>query len=165
VGSLALPPSATGITVQGGRLDGSRVRFAGTAGTLELRVRARVGDAPAPKLELTAIPVRDVAGLRPPGGGTWRAYVAAGRADGREMLHTAVGTMLRLARLNQYSAFLATPGTYEQTRARYAYASAPARAVAANPSPSPGRGTTAAVITVLLAVAGLAAAALLWAHL
>jgi hypothetical protein len=163
-GSLVLPPSATGVSVDGGTVDGGRVHFAGTAGALTLRVRARVADAAAPKLELTAVPVRGVAGLRPPGGGTWRAYVAAGHGDGRRMLDTAVGTMLRLARLNQYSAFLATPGTYEQTRARYEYATAAAPVVATAPMSS-GGGATAAVVTALLALAGLGAAVVLWAHL
>jgi len=140
------------------------VRFSGTAGTLVVRVRAHVTEAEAPHVALAALPVRDVAGLRPPGGGTWRAAVAAGRADGRTMLRTAVGTLLGLARLNQYSAFLATPGTFEQTRGRYEYATV-AQVVAAAPSASSGDDATGAVVGVLLAVAGLGAAVVLWAHL
>jgi hypothetical protein len=163
-GSLVLPSSATGVSAEGGTVERARVRFAGTAGALTLRVRARVTDGGAPKLVLTAVPVRDVAGLRPPSGGTWRAYVAAGHADGRRMLDTAVGTMLRLARLNQYSAFLATPGTYEQTRARYEFATV-AETVAAAPASSSGDSSAAAVVTALLALAGIGAAVVLWAHL
>ena len=164
-GTLTLPPSATGITAQGGTVDGDRVRFSGTAGTLTVRVRARVTGAAAPRLELAAIPVRDIPGLRPPGGGTWRAAVAAGRADGRRVLRTAVGTMLRLARLNQYSAFLATPGTYESTHARYVYATAAPVAAAPARAPSDGGGATAALVTIALALGGACAAVVLWAYL
>jgi hypothetical protein len=164
-GSLVLPRSATGASAIGGTVDGRRVRFAGTAGVLTLRVKARVVGATAPKLALTAVPVREVAGLRPPGGGTWRAYVAAGHADGRRMLGTAVATMLRLARLNQYSAFLATPGTYERTRGRYVYTTVARPAVAA-PATSSGRGDAAsAFLTIGLAIAGLGAAVVAWSHL
>ena len=164
-GTLVLPPSATGVSAEGGTVHGDRVRFGGTAGTLTVRVRAHVTGAAVPRLRLAAVPVRDVPGLRPPGGGTWRAAVAAGRADGRRMLHTAVGTMLGLARLNQYSAFLATPGTYENTRARYLYASAMPVATAPAPEPSGGGGTAATLATIALALAGLGAAVVLWAYL
>ncbi len=164
-GTLVLPPPATVVSVQGGTATGDRVRFAGTAGTITLRVRARVANAAAPRLELSAVPVRDVAGLRPPGGGTWRAAVAAGRAGGRRMLRTAVGAMLGLARLNQYSAFLATPGTYEQTRARYEYTTAASVATAAPAAPSDGGGAAATLVTIALSLLGAGAAVVLWAYL
>ncbi len=164
-GTLVLPPSASGVSVQGGSAVGDRVRFGGTAGTLTLRVRARVANAGAPRLELSAVPVRAVAGLSPPGGGTWRAAVAAGRADGRRMLRTAVGAMLGLARLNQYSAFLATPGTYEQTRARYTYLTVAPATAARAPSAPAGGGAESALAAIALAVVGLGGALVLWAHL
>ena len=151
--------------MQGGTAAGDRVRFGGTAGTLTLHVRAHVANAAAPRLQLSAVPVRDVAGLRPPGGGTWRAAVAAGRADGRRMLPTAAGVMLGLARLNQYSAFLATPGTYEQARARYAYITTATIAAAPAPAAPAGGGAGSALVAIALAVVGLGGALVLWAHL
>lgn len=164
-GRLLLAPSAHGVHVVGGRLEGRRVVFAGTAGGAEpsrqLVVVTGTGD-PAPRVRVVATPVRAVPA--PPGGGSWRAAVAGGRADGSDLLTASVGTMLGLARANQYETFLATPGAPEQASATYVYATAKVPVAAPATKPSGGGGIPGAV-TVAAALLALAAAAIAWAYL
>jgi hypothetical protein len=160
-GELALAPSVRGARVAGGRLEGSRVAFSGTAtGAPERVVVTGTGD-PQPRIRVVATPVREVPS--PPGGGSWRNAVARGRAGGRDLLTASVGTMLGLARANQYETFLATPGAPEQSSATYVYATA--KIVAAAPAPKPSGGGIPGFVTVAAVLLALAAAAVAWAYL
>ncbi len=164
-GELMLAPSVHGVHVAGGRLEGRRVVFAGTAGgagqSRQLVVVTGTGD-PAPRVRVVAAPVRGVPA--PPGGGSWRDAVIRGRANGRDLLTASVGAMLGLARANQYETFLATPGTPEQASATYVYATANISPAAPAPKPSSG-GRIPGVVTVAAALLALAAAAAVWAYL
>ena len=164
-GQLLLAPSAHGVHVVGGRLEGRRVVFAGTAGgadpSRQFVVATGTGE-PAPRVRVAVTPVRGV--RTPPGGGSWRDAVARGRADGTDLLEASVDTMLGLARANQYETFLATPGTPEQASATYVYATA--RMPVASPAPKPsGGGGLPGGVTVAAALLALAAAAVAWAYL
>lgn len=166
-GRLMLAPSVRGVHVVGGRLEGRRVVFAGTAGgadpSRQLVVVTGIGE-PAPRVRVAVTPVRGVP--TPPGGGSWRAAVARGRADGTDLLEASVDTMLGLARANQYETFLATPGTPEQASATYVYATARVPVVSPAPKPSGGGGGgLPGGLTVAAALLVLAAAAVAWAYL
>jgi hypothetical protein len=159
-GELTLAPSVRNVRVVGGRLVGGHVVFTGKAGTARVVVTG-TGD-PDPRVRVVAKPVRTVPA--PPGGGSWRKAVARGLADGRDLLTATVGTMLGLARANQYETFLATPSAPEQAAATYVYATAKLQVAAPARKPSGGGGIPTAV-TVAAALLALAAATVAWAHL
>ena len=161
-GELALAPSVRGVRVAGGRLDGSRVVFSGTAtGAQPARVVVTGTGDPQPHVRVVATPVREVPSA--PGGGSWRNAVARGRVGGRDLLTASVGAMLGLARANQYETFLATPGAPEQAQATYVYATA--KIAAAVPAPKPSGGGIPGVVTVAAVLLALAAGAVAWAYL
>jgi hypothetical protein len=164
-GAVTLGPSVRGAHVVGGRIHDGRIVFTGTLGGTEPSSQFVVvtgsGD-PAPRVRLTAAPVRSVPA--PPGGGSWRDAVAQGRVDGRDALSAAVAATLGLARANQYETFLATPGAPEQATAAYVYATARIAPAVAPPAPSGGDGIPGEV-TVALALLALGAAAVAWAYL
>ena len=164
-GALELPPSARDIQVQGGTRVGRKVEFGGRlGGPLTVRVSADVDRATAPRLALSASP-QPLAALEPPGGGTWRAALASGRIESARVLDAAVAAMLRLARANQYSEFLDGPGPPEKASAVYSYVTSSVASVTPAPAQAPEDDTVSALVTVVLAVAGLGAAVVLWAHL
>lgn len=161
-GELALARSVRGVRVAGGRLEGSRVVFSGTAtGARPAHVVVTGTGDPRPHVRVVATPVRGVPS--PPGGGSWRNAVARGRAGGRDLLTASVGTMLGLARANQYETFLATPGAPEQATATYVYATA--KIAAAAPAPKPSGGGIPGFVTVAAVLLALAAGAVAWAYL
>jgi len=161
-GQLALAPSVRGVRVAGGRLDGSRVVFSGAAtGARPERVVVTGTGDPQPRIRLVATPVRELPSPR--GGGSWRKAVARGRAGGRDLLIASVGTMLGLARANQYETFLATPGVPEQAQATYVYATA--KIAAAAPAPRPSGAGIPGFVSVAAVLLALAAAVVAWAYL
>ncbi len=166
------------VRVTGGRAGAAagRVRFAATVGGgrprhFIVRISGRATAAAAPSVHLQAEAVRDVPGLRPPGGGTWTGALERPSVanDGRRLLATTVETFLRLARVAQYGAFLQNPhpaARSDWTKTRYLY-----RTVAAAPVPSRGSSGgdgTGGFPTALLAagiVLALGAGIVVWAHL
>jgi hypothetical protein len=164
-GTLELSASARDVNVQGGRRVGRKVEFGGTVGdALTVRVSARVEQASAPRLELSASP-QPLAALEPPGRGTWRAALTSGRVGRARLFDDAVAAMLRLARANQYAEFLASPGIPERATTVYSYTTSNVASVVAAPAPPPEDGGLSTLVTVALAVAGLGAAVVLWAYL
>ena len=139
---------------------------------LDLELTGRASGLGAPTLELEAVPDLDVRGLAPPRGGTWTRALRQGlvRPDGRQLLSTAIGTFLRLARTNQYETFLLNPDVgagLTRNRATYTYVTVAAPAVRpAPPADGGGDGLGPGALAALLAAVTLGAGglAVLWAH-
>jgi hypothetical protein len=127
----------------------------------EVRVRNAPRDA---KLRIVVVPVAPARMLTPPGGaGTWTEAVRRGAVDASTFLERASRIRLTIARALQYAQFLTNPDPRGTSTARYVYVTS----AAPPPPPSPtrdGEGFDWTLVYLALAVAGLAAGAVLWAH-
>jgi hypothetical protein len=162
------------VSVVNGRRVRAGIAFARRLGDgaplrLAVHVRGRARALGLPSVSIEATPVLQLSTLRPPRGKTWREAVARGliRIDGRTLLRAAIDTILRLARVRQYEAFLANPDGFARAgadRAVYLYRTAPPTVSVAPPRPA---GEGGVLVPLLLGVGGvLTAGALLvvWAH-
>jgi hypothetical protein len=152
------PSSAAGAVV-----DGHSVRFSFVLGDeqpLTRQVEVTAGGEPRVRVEVT--PTSVVRGLRPPGGGSWRAS----RLPAAALLRKLIDTRMELVRSDQYQGFLANPDPLGRNRTSYVYETAAAAHSAPPAARSSGGGTS--TLVVLLAVAGAIVAAgagvVAWAH-
>jgi hypothetical protein len=136
--------------------------------TQTVRISARVKDAAAPHIRVTARPVSPVGTLAPPAGRpSWRAALRAGDALApRRLLDLAEDAHLREARARQYDAFLANPGPPGGANAaRYVFVTAASASRPGGDGGSGGMGTLGVVLVAAGAVLAAGAAVIGWAHL
>jgi hypothetical protein len=127
-----------------------------------LHVTARVASGARTTLRLTARPDVPPARVRPPGGGTWAAYVRATPGlDRRAFLDTALETALDLALQGQYDTLLANPDRTGRRAAVYVYTLA-APAPRARPPLQPRRGGNLGTAALLAALVAAATGAIVW---
>jgi len=172
-GKLRLPAS----TLENVEVDGGTVAQAAAGvvrfetvltGSRSSAVVVLAGDGSgieAPSLELTAHPLAVVPGLQPPGGGTWREGVAAGRApNGRALVALASRASLQLARVQQFEEFLSVPGRGEAS-IRYRYRTAGEVRSQAGRQPDDGSSVPMAALWLVGVVVVLGGLTMVWARL
>lgn len=176
-GLIRFPTGAvTDTKVDNGRRVREGISFAsrlgdGTPLRLTVLVRGRGRALGPPVVEIEVRPVLQIAALRPPRGESWRQAVARGlvRLDGRAMMRKAIDSMLRVALVRQYSAFLSNPDGFVRARSDttvYVYRTAPPPpSIAPRPAGDPdGNGVLLPVLLAVGGVVGAAALLVVWAH-
>ena len=175
-GRLRLPASTLeNVVVRGGTrvrgAHGMSIRFRTVLSEREpSAVISLEGDGSAigsPSLALTARPIHIVAGLAPPGGGSWRDAAASGRAqDGRGLVGLASRAVLQLARVQQFDELLSVPGPGRSATAyRFRSGVALGASESTTPSDQAGSDVMRAAAWLLGAVALACAGVVLWARL
>jgi hypothetical protein len=164
----------TGLRAVGGRVVAGGLTFAARLGDgaplrYHVHLEGRASGVGPPSLAMRVDPVLEVAGLRPPRGRNWTQAISRHLVpvDGRSMLSTTIGALLRVSRARQYEVFLADPDALiraGQDRTVYLYATAAvARAV-----PAPAHKDGGGVLVPLLAALGgtllAGGLAVVWAH-
>jgi hypothetical protein len=160
-GELRFPRAPS--SAAGGVVDGRSVRFSFVLGDEEpLTRRVEVTGGGEPRMRVEVTPTAVVRGLRPPGGGSWRAS----RLPAGALLRRLIDTRMELVRSDQYQGFLANPDPLGPNRTSYVYETAAVRRAAPTVASTSGGGTS--TLVVLLAIAGAVVAAgagvVAWAH-
>ena len=146
-GTVELPGAPDGVVRISGLLDGQR------RSRLRLALRGRVSNATAPKLDLRVRTARIPDTVTP-------------SQSPRARLAGTIALELAYARKRQYDMFLASPEPTGPTSATYEYRTA----LAVRAAPGPGTSeeeedhTVGWIVLGLLLVAGVPAAAVIWAH-
>jgi len=112
------------------------------------------------RIALSVEPVAPARLLTPPG----RSWATSG-LGGRELLARTNGALLRLARVHQYDAFLASPDPRGASAATFVYRTGrPAAAEAPPVATDAGSSTLTTAIVVAATLAALAASVVVWAR-
>ena len=174
-GTLRFPHGRVlGLRASGGRVSQGAVMFSARLGdgspmrsTLHVEGQARaLGPA---LLSLRVEPVLDVRALRPPRGRTWTEAIARGlvQADGRRLLSTTIGALLRVSRARQYGTVLADPDALVRAgadRTVYEYRTVVAAQAAPARLPEGGNGVLVPVLAAVGAAILAGGLVILWAH-
>src|SRR5439155_12308391 len=164
----------TGLRASGRLVGSSQPRAVGFGGELgggaplgeTIRVTGDAHRLALPTIEIRAVPAPPLpSSVAPPSGGTWTAYAASHPARSQQMVSLLLETLWKTARLASFDAYLGNPDPFGPARSTYAFR-------LALPERGPGVALSAAsrlhpfgiVLVTLLALLGLAGAAIAWSR-
>ena len=153
--TVEAPLRVRGVIRAGGRPLSHFDRILGGPAPSATTIRTTAASGDRPEVVVTAEPARLVSELRRPPRG----------ATGQELLLFAERSLLQLARVRQYEAFLASPAPEGETETLYRFRTVPPPAAALEGSGDDGPPVLYVVLLAAGAVIVSAAAVVAWAHL